>query len=932
MKKIFVIACAVLAKDIEQAARDLGLQVEAEYLPGGLHENPGKLHQQLQSTIDRASQSGNWDRIAIGYGVCGRGTVGIHAREVTLSIPRVHDCISLFLGGDRLYQEQFKRYPGTYYITEGWLAGKTDSDDQDRSFAWMGDTKVYLDSLENQYGPEHARETFAFLNSWRRNYQRAAYIETGSENKSTRAKIRARTMAEKNNWKYEELKGDIRLLKSLLTADATTDEIVVVPPQHVIFFDAVRKGLSAKPLASENLDEDRRREKIEVIGDNAVATDLTLHFGLGIDAGGTYTDAVVYDFETETVRCKSKALTTRWDFTIGIREALAGLDNNCLRSVQLVAVSTTLATNAIVEGEGQKVGLVIMPPPGFHESEELIHYPQHCLTARLDITGKEIVSPNEQEIRRIARRMCDDMEVEAFAVSGYGGTINPEHELKTKKILYEETGKFVSCGHELSQLLNFRVRAETAVHNARIVPRVIRLLKGVSEVLEEKGISTPVMIVRGDGTLMSKTVAKHRPVETVLSGPAASMAGVRYLTKAEDAIVVDMGGTTTDIAGLENGGVRLCSSGARVGAARTHVKALEIYTTGLGGDSFINRHHGEWRVGPVRVAPVAWLGHQDDRLEAALSHLEKKKLRLRNSTLATQMISLNQRKVTIDCNEFEKRILGLLEERPHSLIELAQRLDAPHPGALPLKRLDSHFIIQRCGLTPTDLLHVAGRFNRWDTDTSQRVVSLYADILNMPANEMVSQLISQIVKKLTMEIITSQLGTFNESGTLESCQTCQTLFESLFNQHKRSFSVQLGFHQPIIGVGAPIAEFLPSVAKLLRAETIIPENQDVANAIGAITSLVSVERQMTIKPDGSGKFYIQGLTGNVRFKNVEEAEEHTKKSLVETVRGLARKNGTRQTRVKIKSRDLLGKTSTGEDIFLGRQLVAHLKGKPDFVN
>ena len=932
MKKVFVIACAVLAKDIEQAARELQLTVGADYLPGGLHEDPGRLHTELQSAIDRASKTGEWDRIAIGYGVCGRGTVGIQAREVPLSIPRVHDCISLFLGGDHLYQEQFRRYPGTYYITEGWLAGKSDGEDLKRPSAWMGDTKVYLDTLENQYGPEHARQTFAFLNSWRSNYQRAAYIDTGTANKGGRAEKRARKMADENNWKYEELKGDIRLLKSLLTADETTDEIVVVPPQHVIVFDAVRKGLSSRPLASDSLDEDPGQEKIEVIGEKNVQNDLPLHFGLGVDAGGTYTDAVVYDFETEAVKCKNKALTTRWDFTIGIREALAGLDRDCLKSVQLVSVSTTLATNAIVEGEGQKVGLLIMPPPGFEEREETIHSPQHCLKARLDIMGKELVPPDEQEIRRIARRMCDEMAVEAFAVSGYAGSINPEHELKTKQILHEETGKFVCCGHELSQLLNFKVRAETAVHNARIVPRVILLLKGVSEVLGELGIATPVMVVRGDGTLMSQAVARHRPVETVLSGPAASMAGVRFLTKAGDAIVVDMGGTTTDIAGLENGSVRLCSKGARVGSARTHVKALEIYTTGLGGDSFINYHHGEWRIGPGRVAPVAWLGHQDDKLEAALGQLEKKKIRLRSSTLPAQLISLNHRKVNIDFNDLEKRILGLLEERPHSLIEIAQRLHAPHPGALPLRRLDSHFIIQRCGLTPTDLLHAAGRFNRWDTDTSTRMVALYADILNLTANDLVSQLMRQIEKKLTMEIIASQLGTFSPTGRLDSCQTCGKLFETLFNIDSSTVSVRLGFRHPIIGVGAPIAQFLPSAARLLQAEAIIPENQDVANAIGAITSLVSIERRMTIKPDGTGKFYIQGLSGNHRFKNVKEAEEHTKLSLIDTVRNLARKNGTRQTRVTIKSRDMLGKTSTGEKIFLGRQLVAQLKGQPDFLN
>ena len=182
-----------------------------------------------------------------------------------------------------------------------------------------------------------------------------------------------------------------------------------------------------------------------------------------------------------------------------------------------------------------------------------------------------------------------------------------------------------------------------------------------------------------------------------------------------------------------------------------------------------------------------------------------------------------------------------------------------------------------------------------------------------------------------MEIISSQLGTFDQSGALESCQTCQTLFETLLSHDNRSFSMQLGFHHPIIGVGAPITQFLPSVSELLQADAIIPENQDVANAIGAITSLVRVERQMTIKPDGSGRFYIEGLKGNRRFENVKGAEKHTRQSLVDAVRRLAQKNGTGQTRVTIKSRDMLVKTSSGEEIFLGRQLVAQLKGRPDFI-
>lgn len=929
MERILVIACSVLARDIEQAAGQLPLSVGTEFLPGGLHEHPDKLRLRLQTAVERASRSGHWDRIAIGYGVCGRGTVGIQAQDIPLNFPRVHDCISLFLGGDHLYQEQFRCYPGTYYITEGWLAGKSDPEEQNRLYAWMGDTRVYLDELVDRYGARHARETFAFLNSWRSNYQRAVFIDTGLGDTRGRARQRAMEMAAENNWKYQELRGDTRLLRLLLTTTETTDEILVVPPKHVVVFHPLGKGLACAP---ESTDAVLLPERVEVHDRQAPADVVPLHSGLGIDAGGTYTDAVVYDFRTETLRCKSKALTTRWDFTIGIGEALAGLDAADLKAVQLVSVSTTLATNAIVENDGQRVGLLIMPPPGFREDKEIIHSPQYCLSARLNITGEEMVPLDEREIRRIARRMCDRMDVEAFAVSGYAGSVNPEHEVRIKQILQEETGKFVCCGHELSEMLNFKLRAATAVHNARIVPRVIRLLDGLSDVLKERGIDAPIMVVRGDGTLMAQAVARQRPVETILSGPAASVAGVRFLTKAADGIVVDMGGTTTDIAVLEKGAVRLCSQGAHIGTARTHIKALEIYTTGLGGDSFIDNHHGEWRIGPRRVAPVAWLGSRNKHLDKALDHLWDGKHRFRNSRLATQLLTLSNRNIQFSLTDLEKRIVELVLERPRSLDEIAQRIDVPYPGALPLERLESQFVIQRCGLTPTDLLHVTGRFNQWDGEASRRMVMLFADISGVSESDIVSSLMQLASEKLTMAIISSQLETVSPTGTLESCATCRKLFDTLFGRDKAPFSVRLSFHHPIIGVGAPIGHFLPQVCNVLGSEAVIPENSDVANAIGAITSFVSVERHMTIRPDGCGKFYIQGLVGNRRFDDLIVAEKHARQSLVAAVREMAKTAGTNQARVTITTKDLLGKTSLGEEIFLGRRLVARLQGRPDLLH
>lgn len=213
--------------------------------------------------------------------------------------------------------------------------------------------------------------------------------------------------------------------------------------------------------------------------------------------------------------------------------------------------------------------------------------------------------------------------VTAFAVSGFGGTVNPAHELEIKNILIEESGMVVCCGHELSDMLNFAVRAQTAVLNARIIPRMIKFFKELDDVLEKRNIGAPVMVVKGDGTLISSSMAKDRPVETILSGPAASVAGAKLLTGLDNATVVDIGGTTTDTADLVDGLVEVCESGAQVGGLATHVKALNMRTVGLGGDSLIQWEKGELLLGPRRVGPIVWADSRPQGgVDLALNHME----------------------------------------------------------------------------------------------------------------------------------------------------------------------------------------------------------------------------------------------------------------------------------------------------------------------
>jgi N-methylhydantoinase A/oxoprolinase/acetone carboxylase beta subunit len=656
-----------------------------------------------------------------------------------------------------------------------------------------------------------------------------------------------------------------------------------------------------------------------------------IKIGLGVDAGGTYTDAVIFDLEKNITICKAKSLTTRWDFTVGISKALERLDQDFLRKIELVSLSTTLATNAIVENEGQTVGLIIMPPFGLDIAQNISYRPKFIIQGQLDITGREILPVNPDEIRSVVRRMIEDHSVTAFAVSGFAGSINPEHELQVKKIIQEETGLFVSCGHELSDNLNFQTRAVTAMLNARIIPRLSNLLLDLEKVLERCGIDSPVVVVKGDGTLMSSGMAKMRPVETILSGPAASVAGARHLTGIDDALVVDMGGTTTDTAALSSGLASLNEEGSNVGGHRTHVKALDIRTIGLGGDSLIRYERTQFLIGPKRVAPIAWLGRNWPGTETALSYLSLHLKHYRTSTRRMLILIKTGDVKSMQLSPLEEKIISLLEQRPYSLDELLHVTGAIAEGSLHLQRLEENFVIQRCGLTFTDLLHINGMFEEWDTETARQYAGLYSFLAHRPMPEMVGHILELGVKRLSVELLKRRLDDDMDPDKMDHCPVCKTLVHHLLNEQHPNYEVAINFKHPVIGVGAPIKFFLPQAVAPFKAKAIIPENADVANAIGAITSHVLIKKQLWIVPGEQDGFIVGGISGARKFKNIEDADLFAREELKDLVYRKATEAGTSCRSITFETKDSTPLAATGEAIFLKRTISASLRGYPDLV-
>lgn len=254
-----------------------------------------------------------------------------------------------------------------------------------------------------------------------------------------------------------------------------------------------------------------------------------MNIGLGIDTGGTYTDCVLYDFDNKKVLFTAKALTTKNNLVEGIVNSLKILPKDILSKTKAVSLSTTLATNACVEEKFAKGRVILL---GYHpkalygyggdyglpNSDEVLSF-----EGGHDMQGNVVINPDWDEIKKRVLEL--KASTDAFGIVESWAIRNPEFEIKAKKLINMWTGLPVVCGHELSGEINSLRRAVTTLLNARLIPLIYDLIKSVELSINHMNIKAPLIIVRSDGTLMSRDFAINHPVETLLSGPAASVVG-----------------------------------------------------------------------------------------------------------------------------------------------------------------------------------------------------------------------------------------------------------------------------------------------------------------------------------------------------------------------------------------------------------------------
>lgn len=328
---------------------------------------------------------------------------------------------------------------------------------------------------------------------------------------------------------------------------------------------------------------------------------------IGIDVGGTNTDAVV--MQDGDVAAWTKVPTTE-DVTSGIVRALGDVLESVNASVAAVMIGTTQFTNAVVQRSGlEPVAVVRLGAPATESLPPLVDWPADLAKLVLghasilpgghEFDGGELTPINEGALRRAGSAMRAE-GLRLVAISAVFSPIDPSSEQRAAAILSEEIpGADITLSHLVGGRLGLLERENATVLNAALLPMGRETIAHFERALTEAGINAPLYLTQNDGTLMSAAYAARHPVTTFASGPANSMRGAAYLSGVKDGFVVDVGGTTTDVGALVHGFPRQAALAVEIGGVRTNFRMPDLYSFGLGGGSIVGFHPP--RVGPRSV-------------------------------------------------------------------------------------------------------------------------------------------------------------------------------------------------------------------------------------------------------------------------------------------------------------------------------------------
>jgi len=582
--------------------------------------------------------------------------------------------------------------------------------------------------------------------------------------------------------------------------------------------------------------------------------------------------------------------------------------------ISLVSLSTTLATNAIAEGKRKPVALFLLgyDPELVHNFnfQEQFGTPDYFfITGRHDLNGIEQEALDREAVSKLSRQVNE--RVDAIAISSYCGPMNSEHEEAASAIAARMTGKPIVQAHHLSNELDSIRRATTASLNASLLSNAQDFLQAVEEMLHQKGIQSPVMIVRGDGSLVKADFARHRPVEIIHSGPATSTIGGQFLAGVKSALVIDIGGTTTDLALIDQGKIQVMEKAATVGPYRTCVRTIKTRSFGLGGDSLLR--FDRWQrlsVGPERVIPLARLCAEYPALKSELSAwLFQKGGIFYSDVLEFWILRREPAQPLKDART--RKVIEVLREGPQLMQKVLKKVGALSPIQVSAHDLVQQEIIERAGLTPTDLLHVTGEFTPWDVEAAHIAARAAAKLWNEDELDFSRRVKENMTANILTEIIsfTTEKQLSEPVFGLLNTSLDRWMFEENLSPRHPYLGCKINLKVPLIGIGAPAKAFLPPVAEALGTTILLPEHYEVANAVGTVVGNVMVAQDGEVFPRMIGAsasgYYARVANLQQWFKKYGEAVRFAQETLKSQVAQEAREAGTHHAVIHCEVHEIL---------------------------
>ena len=603
-------------------------------------------------------------------------------------------------------------------------------------------------------------------------------------------------------------------------------------------------------------------------------------YGLGIDTGGTFTDAVIVDLDDNTVVAKQKSPTTHRDLSKGLHASVNAVFNSCEikpEDISLVGISTTLATNSILEGKGGNVGLILigwdpMGPVHFGEKH------QEFVKGGYDSRGRTVEQLDEDEVRKAVKKVSKG--VDAIAISGLFSTMNTYQEKRVKEIATEMTDLPTVAGHELSGTLGIDIRTETTVLNAKLIPAVSKFFDDVRSTFDSKGIKAPIMAYKGDGSVMDLEQAKMYPVETILSGPAASSVGGATLSGIGNCAIVDIGGTSTDIAIMDEGFPMIQEEGANVGKWRTRVKAVDMYTVALGGDSRITLKESKFTIGPDRVTPLSALAVRYPDIVDRIMYDDLIDYYVADGNADTKQMS-----------EKELRVYsGMKGNGPMTTLAIRDSTNGLWMIADELASLTRKGYIEASSLTPTDIMVYLKKFEFGDPKGAEAAVHAISEKLGMTVRQAAMTMFEEIKMKISEALITKMFDDEMSDWQSEASTKLTRKMTSL--KRDRTLDIMPKLKHPIVGVGAPAEALMADIGERFGTSVVFPEHFDVCNAVGAVTSKISESLTATVAPTLDYRFSASiPFMGMLYYDRVETALQAASRSLISYLTEKVKRSG-----------------------------------------